>query len=233
MKRAFVSHISEEATIAIKLKEVLNKDFLNMLDVFVSSDEESIAAGEEWLTSIRKAINNAAIVMTLCSPTSLTRPWINFEVGAAWIQEREIIPLCHAGITPRDLRMPLSLRHGVTLSNPQDLRRLYRRIAGTIECAIPNPSFEELANEFAQLSTLVEAKSQAELGKISKDRAIGKRLGEALNHPRFKWRSLEWLAIETGISEEVAADLLRANDEIRFSKARSGKVIVGLRSRVG
>jgi hypothetical protein len=51
-KRAFISHVTEEAETAAKLKAALNRDFLRLLDVFVSSDGESISAGDDWLQSI-------------------------------------------------------------------------------------------------------------------------------------------------------------------------------------
>ena len=53
-KRAFVSHVNEEAAVAARLKSALTSDFLQMLDVFVSSDGESISAGDDWLTSMNK-----------------------------------------------------------------------------------------------------------------------------------------------------------------------------------
>jgi hypothetical protein len=43
-RRAFLSHISEEAGAASVLKNALDRDFLGMLKVFVSSDTESISA---------------------------------------------------------------------------------------------------------------------------------------------------------------------------------------------
>ena len=53
-KRLFISHISEERNIAERIKGALARDFLGLVEVFVSSDTESIAAGEEWLRSIEK-----------------------------------------------------------------------------------------------------------------------------------------------------------------------------------
>jgi hypothetical protein len=44
---AFVSHRSEEAVVAATLKSALIRDFLGLLDIFVSSDTTSISAGEE------------------------------------------------------------------------------------------------------------------------------------------------------------------------------------------
>jgi hypothetical protein len=78
----FVSYVSEEARIAEILKEHISRDFLGMLDVFVSSDLESIAAGANWLTSLENALNDwrqlspsvsAARVRT-ASPGCFARP---------------------------------------------------------------------------------------------------------------------------------------------------------------
>lgn len=49
---------------------------------------------------------------------------------------------------------------------------------------------------------------------------------------RFKWRSLERLAVSVGHTEEDVASVLRDDPRVRFSIGRSGKRIVGLRSRV-
>ena len=58
-KRLFISHISEERAVAELVKNILGRDFLGLLQVFVSSDTESIAAGEEWLRSIEIALRDA------------------------------------------------------------------------------------------------------------------------------------------------------------------------------
>lgn len=67
--RAFISHVSEEAEVAAGLKTALARDFLGLLDVFVSSDAESIAAGEEWLRSIERALKESAMLIVLCAPS--------------------------------------------------------------------------------------------------------------------------------------------------------------------
>jgi hypothetical protein len=105
-KRIFISHISEESETALRLKAALEADFLGMLDVVVSSDTDSIAAGEQWLASVDAALQEAAMLLILCSAASVARPWINFEAGAAWMRKIPLVPVCHAGLTPRDLPMP-------------------------------------------------------------------------------------------------------------------------------
>jgi len=79
----FVSHVSSEAKIAAYLREMLDADFIGMVELFASSDVPSIQVGEKWLDAIRKGLDRAAAVLVLCSKASLHRPWVQFEIGAA------------------------------------------------------------------------------------------------------------------------------------------------------
>jgi TIR domain-containing protein len=232
-KRLFISHISDEGSTAARIKEALDKDFLGLLDVFVSSDTESIAAGEEWLGSIEVALKSCAIFVVLCSPESIRRPWINFEAGAAWMLKIPIIPVCHLGLLPRDLRMPLSLRQGTALDDPEGLQRFYDRVSKELECRIPARNFRDLAIELASKDSKGNASnSEPSKKELRGDRAAQERLLESLSSPKFRWRSLERVAAEAGLSEEKTADLLRADPKVRFGKGKSSRIIVGLRSRV-
>jgi hypothetical protein len=228
-KNLFISHISEEAEAAARVKTALERDFLGLVEIFVSSDTESIAAGEQWLTSIEAALREASMLVILCSPKSVARPWINFEAGAAWVRQIPLIPVCHAGLAPRDLPMPLSLRQGVALADPDGLRRLYTRVAQALACWIPVCRFEELARELSGAG-----RHDNRHGHPPDDTAeIGARLQKELEHARFKWRTLAKLAATAAAPEEVAARLLRADPKVRFSRNSQGEVIVGLISRVG
>jgi hypothetical protein len=230
-KRAFISHITEEAAVAAKLKAALARDFLQMLDVFVSSDGESISAGDDWLESINKALEQSSAMLILCSPSSIRRPWINFEAGAAWMRKIPLIPLCHAGLTPGDLPAPLSFRQGLLLTDPRGLRQLYVRIARELGCAAPSPSFAALAEALVKLVQSLQL-SERDVDLLDRDRGIKRRLDEALRHDKYKWRSLQSVAAAAGLSEDVAADHLRADSKVVFGRGKSGTVIVGLKSRV-
>lgn len=84
----------------------------------------------------------------------------------------------------------------------------------------------------SQTPTGLEATSSEAIKELDSDRDARRRLAEALRSPKYKWRTLRRVAIEAAISEEKAADLLRSDPTVRFSKGRSTKMIVGLRSRV-
>ena len=232
MARAFISHISEDKETAGRIKDALTRDFLGLIDIFLSSDTQSIAAGEAWLASIEQALRESAVLMVLCSPESVRRPWINFEAGAAWMRSIPLIPICHAGLQPRDLPMPLSLRQGIAINDREGLQRLYGRIADVLSCHRPAVDFGSIAIELSG-NAVAQQPHRPALSELGADRAIRQRLEQALNHPEYEWRSLESVAIEAGISEEQAGDFLRSDERVRFSIGKSGNRIVGLVSRVG
>jgi predicted metal-dependent peptidase len=64
------------------------------------------------------------------------------------------------------------------------------------------------------------------------DKAIRSRIDEALSHPRYKWRSLDKVAAAAAIPVDRATAILQTDDRVRFTRGKSGKQIVGLRSRV-
>src|ERR1700674_3710702 len=116
MKKAFLSYIDDERLVSGEVQTALLHDFRS-LDIFLSSNIDSIAAGDDWLKAIETALLDCSMFLILCSPESIRRPWIYFEAGAAWIRGVKIIPLCHSGLNPRDLPLPLSLRQGVELNS--------------------------------------------------------------------------------------------------------------------
>jgi hypothetical protein len=48
-KKIFISHISIETQLAQYLKLRIGKDFLGLVDIFVSSDQKTIQAGSKWI----------------------------------------------------------------------------------------------------------------------------------------------------------------------------------------
>lgn len=58
-----------------------------------------------------------------------------------------------------------------------------------------------------------------------------RRIMDALNSGKYRWRSVERLATVGGIPENHALDLLRSNPEVLLSIGKSGRQIARLKSR--
>lgn len=132
-KSLFISHISEEADVAALLRTILQKDFAGLVTCFASSDIGSIGAGENWLVAIERAMNRAKAVIVLCSKASVHRPWVQFEIGSAWMKHVPIIPVCHSGMRVTDLQMPLSLLESIELGSDIGLPKLYEGVARALK----------------------------------------------------------------------------------------------------
>jgi len=133
--KLFLSHIHEEARLALVLKEWLETSFPSTLDAFVSSDIRDIPAGNKWLQDIDGALNECQAFLVLCSPQSLTRPWINFETGCAWIKRVPVIPICHSGLAKASLPRPLSEFQALEVANPSFVDDLISSLASHLGTA--------------------------------------------------------------------------------------------------
>ena len=146
----FISHITEEKEIAIAFKELIESSFLGMLDVFVSSDEDSIHMGQKWLDRISNGLKTCAIEIVLCSPKSILRPWINFEAGAGWVRDIPVIPLCHSGIEPAKLPMPLNLLQAAKANEVSSLKLVFPVLAQAIGAKTPSIDFSNFVAKVAE-----------------------------------------------------------------------------------
>lgn len=120
----FISHITEEAQLALKLKQHLE----NALKAKVFVSAEDIRLGDDWRASLRKALDEAHVLIVLCSRRSLSRPWINFESGGGWGRNVPVMPVCHSGLRRADLPDPLRTFDVLELVDERDLRSLTRDV---------------------------------------------------------------------------------------------------------
>jgi len=140
----FISHISEEAELATALKESIQDSFLGMIEIFVSSDKQSIPLGSNWLQQISTALERASIILICCGPQSISRPWINFEAGAGWVRKVSVVPICHSGLEPSKLSLPFSLLQGIEIRDAKEISELFGLIASSIGCTKPKVMHDDL-----------------------------------------------------------------------------------------
>ena len=234
-EKIFISHISEERDLALVLKSYLANDFLGFVEVFASSDTASIEAGANWLTELEGALHEAASLLVLCSRASLNRPWVNFEVGAAWIRKLPIVPICHSGIGPQELPIPLSLLQGIRASEEIGLAQLYRHVAGLLKCKCPESKLQQLRAEIQAFEKVYAPKLENEFKGHDRRNAMAMaRVYEALKDPNHEWRTIERLAILGGITEEDVLAMLLQDPSIRFGqRPKDKKRMAQLRTHEG
>ncbi len=110
----FVSHSHRDRAIADALAELLGRLFDGSVDVHCSSSQRvdgGIAPGERWWPWIKARIAAADKTFVLLTPSSLRRPWVLWESGAAagiaMAADRStaVVPITF-GIDDRDIPSP-------------------------------------------------------------------------------------------------------------------------------
>lgn len=134
----FISHIHEEQEVALAFKELVDSSFLGMIDTFVSSEASSMGMGAKWLDTISTALKRCVVEVIVCSPTSVLRPWIQFEAGAGWVRDIPVIPLCHSGLTPSSLPVPLNLLNGAIATDHDSVASIFPVLATALGSTVPN-----------------------------------------------------------------------------------------------
>lgn len=225
--RVFISHISDEAELAEIFKKHLLRDFLGLVDVFVSSDEVSIESGTNWLTAVESALKTAKVALILCSSASVRRPWINFEAGAGWLRGLPILPVCHTGLRPSELPMPLTVLQAIEANKQSGIERLYRLIAKTIGSDKPST---DLTTFVAEVAAFEQSYSQQikPVTEIEDRRTVNarNRIYKALRDPNYTFRSLKRLAIMGGVTVSEALDILQGDPNISFDlSVKLGRIV--------
>ena len=157
-KSVFISHIGDEAPVALKLKNLLQKVFAEAIPVFVSSDYESISTGEEWYRRIVESIKSSKVVIVLISKESIGRPWINFEAGVGAGSNAKVFPVAIRGFSLGDLKPPLQPLHARNIHDTDSIRAVIRDVGVAIKQAPKEFDAESFVAEIYALESRLRYK---------------------------------------------------------------------------
>jgi TIR domain len=157
----FISHIHEEAALGASVKTIVEDVFgSHGVRAFLSSDMDDLPPGRKWLDEITRQLDEAGIIVSLISPTSLKRPWVNIELGAGWIKGLRVIPLCHSGQRVRDLPRPFQDFGGIGLDQDDSIKRLLVGIADRFGIAHPTRlAFGDMLRELRDVAARISPSS--------------------------------------------------------------------------
>lgn len=173
--KIFLSHVSHEDSLAEVLKKWIQYAFDKRVTVFVSSAIDDMPAGITWLDRLRKELSGSKALIVLCSPSSVTRPWVLLESGGAWVRKIPIISICHSGQKKENLPPPLSFFQALEISPPSFFPHLLRSLSKQLELGEPlRPDQKLIAEEI-----------KAARKKIKKP-VTTRTSGKAIHKPRKK-----------------------------------------------
>lgn len=120
----FFSHSSSDKDVLFKLKELFCDKTGGTIEVFLSSDGQSIPLGKNWVHRVQEALDNAKLMMVFLTPNSLRSSWIYFEAGYAYSKNLRVVPVGLLGTDISSVAPPLSLLQGFNIKNKDGLDNL-------------------------------------------------------------------------------------------------------------
>ena len=123
----FFSHSSRDKEAMNYLKTIIEEKTGGTLNIFLSSDGESIPFGTNWVHSIEQGLNKAIIMYVFITPNSIKSEWIYFESGFVYSKNVRVIPIGF-GVDISELRPPLNLLQGFNLTSYEGLNNIVKII---------------------------------------------------------------------------------------------------------
>ncbi len=122
--KIFFSHSSKDKEfISFLKKSVLNKTS-DTVEIFSSSDGESIPFGNNWVSQIESNLNNAKLMFVFVSPNSLKSNWIYFESGFSYSKGVRVVPIGINGVDIGILSPPINLLQGFNITSFEGLNNI-------------------------------------------------------------------------------------------------------------
>lgn len=116
----FFSHTSKDKDMVLYIQNRIKDITGNTINIFMSSDGQSIPFGTNWVHKVEEGLSLASIMFVFVTPLSVKSGWIYFEAGYAYSKGIEVIPVgINADIS--NLRAPLSLLQGFNIASADSL----------------------------------------------------------------------------------------------------------------
>lgn len=132
-----MSHSSRDAIILAPLREALRTKTSDTLQLFLSSDGQSIPFGRNWVSTVETALNASTLMFSFVSPQSIGSAWLHFEAGFAYAKGARVVPVAVMGTDMNHLHPPLSLLQGFNCHNRDGLNNILAIINGHFSTSYP------------------------------------------------------------------------------------------------
>lgn len=137
----FFSHSSKDRDAILPIKEKLMKITSGVIQIFMSSDGQSIPFGKNWVNKIEEGLNSAKIMFVFVTPTSIESGWIYFEAGFAYSKGIDVIPV-GVGVDIGSIKPPLSMLQGFNITSGESLNNFVTVVNKNLDYSF-EPKFDE------------------------------------------------------------------------------------------
>ena len=122
--KVFFSHSSRDKEMMVRLKDAFVAKTNGTIEVFLSSDGESIPFGSNWVHRVESGLAESELMFLLITPNSLLSNWLYFEAGHAYSRDKSVVPVGFHGVDIGQIGAPLNLLQGFNVNSADTLNNL-------------------------------------------------------------------------------------------------------------
>lgn len=120
----FFSHSSRDKVEMNRLKESFVEKTGGSIEVFLSSDGESIPLGKNWVYRVQEGLEGAKAMLVFITPNSVDSGWIYFEAGYCFSKGIRVVPIGFLGMDFTSLGPPFGLLQGFNINSFEGLNNI-------------------------------------------------------------------------------------------------------------
>lgn len=120
----FFSHSSRDSQVLNRLKTEFCAKTGGAIEVFLSSDGQSIPFGRNWVYRVQEGLQGAALMIVFITPLSINSSWVYFEAGYSYSKGISVVPVGFLGVDLSKISPPLSLLQGFNITSADTLNNL-------------------------------------------------------------------------------------------------------------
>ncbi|MES2672475.1 MAG: toll/interleukin-1 receptor domain-containing protein [Pseudomonadota bacterium] len=140
--KIFISHSSIDKKTAESLVGLIRNSLgLSSRDIRCTSvDGYRLSAGADSNEQLRAEVFGCDAFVALLSPNSIKSIYVTFELGARWGTKKHLAPIMIGGISPSDLRPPLSGIHAINGASESEVHQLIYDLANHLNLSTEGPA---------------------------------------------------------------------------------------------
>lgn len=151
----FFSHSSKDKDYVMAIKDRIDEGTGGVLDIFMSSDGQSIPFGTNWVHIIEDRLQTARIMFVFITVNSISSGWIYFEAGFAYSKGIRVIPI-GVDVDIGSLKAPLNLLQGFNITSEDSLNNFIAIINKEFSYQLKNCFFHD---DYSNLIKLLPSKA--------------------------------------------------------------------------
>ncbi len=127
----FLSHAAVDQELAEHIESAVRAG-LSGFEVFRTTRSGQIPSGHPWFEHIERHLRGASKYLILLTEASQVRPWVNFELGAARISGKPMVPVLGAGLRHEDVIEPLRNLQILSIEDEVQAAQAMRDLGGSL-----------------------------------------------------------------------------------------------------